>query len=84
MRINLPFWLTWESRRTLIQSMPLPINKVMIVHREIVITGSFNFTRAAEESNPENVLIIRSQELAREYFENWEKHKGQSEGYIGK
>jgi phosphatidylserine/phosphatidylglycerophosphate/cardiolipin synthase-like enzyme len=57
--------------------MPLPINKVVIVHREMVITGSFNCTRAAEESNPENVLIIRSQELAREYFENWE-------GYIGK
>jgi phosphatidylserine/phosphatidylglycerophosphate/cardiolipin synthase-like enzyme len=47
----------------------------MIVDREVVITGNFNFTWAAEESNAENVLIIRSKELAREYLENWEKHR---------
>ncbi|MGD0828033.1 MAG: phospholipase D-like domain-containing protein [Desulfobaccales bacterium] len=56
----------------------------MIVNRKIVITGSFNFTRAAEENNAENVLIIRSKELAREYLENWEKHRAHSEGYIGR
>ena len=53
----------------------------MISDQEVVITGSFNFTRAAEESNVENVLRIRSKELAREYLENWERHKAQSEGY---
>jgi phosphatidylserine/phosphatidylglycerophosphate/cardiolipin synthase-like enzyme len=56
----------------------------MIIDREVVITGSFNFTRAAEESNAENVLIIRSKELAREYFENWERHQAHSEGYISR
>jgi len=55
----------------------------MIIDREVVITESFNFTRAAEESNAENVLIIRSKDLAREYLDNWEKHKGHSEVYIG-
>ncbi len=40
----------------------------MIVDREVMITGSFNFTRAAEEKSGENVLIIRSKELAGEYF----------------
>jgi phosphatidylserine/phosphatidylglycerophosphate/cardiolipin synthase-like enzyme len=34
-------------------------NKIMFIDREIVITGSFNFTKAAEEKNAENVLIIR-------------------------
>jgi phosphatidylserine/phosphatidylglycerophosphate/cardiolipin synthase-like enzyme len=56
----------------------------MIVDGEVVITASFNFTRAAEESNAENVLIIRSKDLAREYLESWEKHRAQSEGYIGR
>ena len=48
------------------------------------ITDSFTFTEAAEENNPGNLLIIRSKELAREYLENWEKHKGHSEGYMGR
>ncbi len=30
-------------------------NKVMVIDRETVITGSFNFTRAAEEKNAENI-----------------------------
>jgi phosphatidylserine/phosphatidylglycerophosphate/cardiolipin synthase-like enzyme len=56
----------------------------MIIDQEKVITGSFNFTRAAEERNAENVLIIRDKELTREYLENWEKHRAVSEGYIGR
>jgi phosphatidylserine/phosphatidylglycerophosphate/cardiolipin synthase-like enzyme len=56
----------------------------MIIDQETVITGSFNFTRAAEENNAENLLIIRSEELAREYLENWERPKAQSEGYTGR
>jgi phosphatidylserine/phosphatidylglycerophosphate/cardiolipin synthase-like enzyme len=59
-------------------------NKVMIIDQETVITGSFNFTKAAEESNAENVLIIRSKELAREYLDNWGKHKAHSEKYKGR
>ena len=51
----------------------------MIIDREIVITGSFNFTKAAEEKNAENLLIIRDKGLAKVYIENWEKHKGHSE-----
>jgi phosphatidylserine/phosphatidylglycerophosphate/cardiolipin synthase-like enzyme len=58
-------------------------NKVMIIDREVVITGSFNFTRAAEEKDAENLLIIRSRELAREYLDNFEKHKVHSEAYKG-
>jgi phosphatidylserine/phosphatidylglycerophosphate/cardiolipin synthase-like enzyme len=56
----------------------------MIIDQETVITGSFNFTRAAEESNAENVLIIRSKGLTREYLENWENDRAQSEGYMGR
>jgi len=47
----------------------------MIIDRETVITGNFNFTKAAEEKNAENVLIIRNKELARIYIDNWMKHR---------
>jgi phosphatidylserine/phosphatidylglycerophosphate/cardiolipin synthase-like enzyme len=53
-------------------------NKVMIIDKETVITGSFNFTRAAEETHAENLLIIRNRDLAKVYVENWEKHKRHS------
>ena len=56
-------------------------NKVMIIDKETVITGSFNFTKAAEEKNAENLLIIKSKELAGKYIENWHKHKEHSEEY---
>lgn len=56
-------------------------NKIMIIDRETVITGSFNFTKAAEEKNAENVLIIKNKELSKIYIENWERHKEHSERY---
>jgi phosphatidylserine/phosphatidylglycerophosphate/cardiolipin synthase-like enzyme len=46
-------------------------NKIMIIDRETVITGSFNFTKAAEEKNAENLLIIKDKGLAKVYIENW-------------
>ncbi len=59
-------------------------NKVMVIDQETVIPGSFNFTKAAEERNAENILIIKSRDLAKEYLANWEKHKGHSEKYEGR
>jgi len=56
-------------------------NKVMIIDGQTVITGPFNFTKAAEERNAENLLVLRSKELAKIYTENWEKHKEHSEPY---
>ncbi len=53
----------------------------MIIDKTVVITGSFNFTKAAEEKNAENLLVLRSKELARGYIENWQRHKEHSEGY---
>jgi phosphatidylserine/phosphatidylglycerophosphate/cardiolipin synthase-like enzyme len=54
-------------------------NKIMVIDQETVITGSFNFTKAAEEKNAENVLVIRSKELAKIYIDNWINHRNHSE-----
>ncbi len=53
----------------------------MIIDKEMVITGSFNFTKATENNNAENLLILRNRDLAKVYIENREKHKGHSEMY---
>jgi len=53
-------------------------NKVTIIDNETVVTGSFNFTKAAEERNAENLLIICSKELAARYCSNWFIHQKHS------
>lgn len=59
-------------------------NKVMVIDGATVITGSFNFTKAAEESNAENLLVIRDGQLAAKYAENWEAHLRHSDRYEGR
>lgn len=53
-------------------------NKIILIDRSVVITGSFNFTKAAEEKNAENLLIIRSAELVKPYLDNWQYHRNHS------
>jgi phosphatidylserine/phosphatidylglycerophosphate/cardiolipin synthase-like enzyme len=59
-------------------------NKIMVIDKETVITGSFNFTKAAEAKNAENLLILKSKELASQYLMNWIKHKNHSDSYSGR
>ena len=59
-------------------------NKVMVIDGQTVITGSFNFTKAAEEHNAENLLVIRSPELAAKYAANWKAHADHSDPYAGR
>ena len=54
-------------------------NKVMVIDAgeiaPVLITGSFNFTHAAQFRNAENVLAFRgNHELTRAYLENWMRH----------
>jgi len=59
-------------------------NKIMVIDSATVITGSFNFTKAAEEHNAENLLVIRSPELAAKYAANWKVHADHSDPYAGR
>ena len=57
-------------------------NKVMIIDEAKVITGSFNFTRSAEEYNFENLLVISNDPpLANAYTAMWKRLQAQSEPY---
>ncbi|MGE5027267.1 MAG: phospholipase D family protein [Betaproteobacteria bacterium] len=60
-------------------------NKVMVIDagsaNPVVITGSFNFTHAAQFKNAENLLIFRhNPELTAAYLRNWKAHRGHAEG----
>jgi len=51
-------------------------NKVMVIDRKTLITGSFNFTNQAESENAENLLIIKGHpELISAYRTNFDAHK---------
>lgn len=51
-------------------------SKIMLIDRRTIITGSYNFTKAAEQENAENVLFIRgAEELMSKYIENFDKHR---------
>jgi phosphatidylserine/phosphatidylglycerophosphate/cardiolipin synthase-like enzyme len=58
-------------------------NKVIVIDALTVITGSFNFTKAAEDNNAENLLVIQDAQMASRYAQNWEIHRQHSEPYTG-
>lgn len=50
-------------------------NKVMIIDDAYVLTGSFNFSHAADSRNAENVLLFHDSNLAKIYKNNWNKRQ---------
>ncbi len=59
-------------------------NKIMIIDLATVMTGSFNFTEAAETRNAENIFLVRDKAAAAKYLKNWQDHAGHSEAYMGR
>ena len=48
-------------------------HKVFIIDEQVVITGSFNFSNNAVESNDENVMIIRNPDIASLYLQEFQR-----------
>ena len=82
------------SAATFLKNMDIPVfiddkhaiahNKIMIIDNRVVITGSFNFTAAAENKNAENLLILEDiPEITQPYRENFQKHLGHALPYGG-
>lgn len=67
-------FLKHQGIEVVIDSRPaIAHNKVMIFDGEAVFTGSFNFTKSAEERNTENGILIRGDaRLVKRYVENWQ------------
>lgn len=74
-RVGVPVWLDGDHQSA--------HNKVMVIDvgtpAAVVVTGSFNFTRAAQHKNAENVIFISGNDaLAQAYALNWQTHLGHS------
>ncbi len=68
---GIPFLIDWRPA--------IAHNKIIIIDALISITGSFNFTKAAQEKNAENVLLISDKNLAARYRENFNRRQAVSE-----
>lgn len=68
---GVPVWLDGEHQ--------IAHNKIVIIDAgttsATVITGSFNFTKAAQNKNAENMVFLSgSEKLADDYVRNWQAH----------
>jgi phosphatidylserine/phosphatidylglycerophosphate/cardiolipin synthase-like enzyme len=50
----------------------------MVIDNATVVTGSFNFTVAAQSHNAENLVVIEDRALAAKYRGNWERRRAMS------
>ena len=57
-------------------------NKIFVLDRTTLITGSFNFSKSAEHQNAENLIVLKgNQALTDKYIHNYELHKAHSIPY---
>ncbi len=51
-------------------------SKIIIIDDVTVVTGSYNFTKNAEENNAENMLVLAGMpDVAKAYVENYKRHR---------
>jgi len=63
---------------------PIAHNKVIVLDGRTVITGSFNFTKQAENANAENLMILADRPaIASAYERNFENHLSHSQPFTG-
>lgn len=53
-------------------------DKIMLIDKKTIITGSYNFTKYAEIGNSENLLILKSRYLYRRYISHYIRRRSSS------
>jgi phosphatidylserine/phosphatidylglycerophosphate/cardiolipin synthase-like enzyme len=48
-------------------------HKVFVIDDQTVVTGSFNFSNNADQSNDENVVIVANSDIAARYLQEFER-----------
>lgn len=48
-------------------------HKIIVIDESTVITGSFNFTKSADQENDDNVLVIHNSDLAKLYLQEFDR-----------
>ncbi len=80
-------WLARHGVPVLIDTPPdggIAHSKVLIIDDREVITGSFNFTWAAQHRNAENLVVIEGADVARAYAENFGNRERRSRPLAGR
>lgn len=49
-------------------------NKFVVIDDKVVITGSYNWTKRAENENDENVIILHDEYIAKLYSEKFKQY----------
>jgi phosphatidylserine/phosphatidylglycerophosphate/cardiolipin synthase-like enzyme len=58
-------------------------NKIILIDGQTLITGSFNFSKAAEEKNAENLLVLKDcPALISAYNQNFNAHAAHSQPFL--
>ena len=57
-------------------------HKVIIIDDETVITGSYNYSKNAEVSNDENILVIKNDKIASRYVKEFKRCWKGTKGYM--
>jgi phosphatidylserine/phosphatidylglycerophosphate/cardiolipin synthase-like enzyme len=60
---GIPVWIDYKPN--------IAHNKIMISDGDKIITGSFNFSKNAQDKNAENLLVIHDSDLAQKYTKNF-------------
>jgi phosphatidylserine/phosphatidylglycerophosphate/cardiolipin synthase-like enzyme len=73
---DLPFLLDQGLPPLIDDHHAIAHNKIMLVDRHTLVTGSFNFTNQAEHENAENLVILKGHhDLIDAYRSNFQAHK---------
>ena len=62
---GVPVWIDYKPN--------IAHNKIMVSDNTKIVTGSFNFSKNAQEHNAENMLIITNPQLASKYTRNFDR-----------
>ena len=54
-------------------------HKVFIIDERIVIMGSYNFSKSAEERNDENIIVVYNSNMAKEFLKEFDRVQEQAE-----
>ena len=57
-------------------------HKVIIIDDETVITGSYNYSKNAEVSNDENILVVKNAKIASRYVKEFKRCWKGTKGYM--
>ena len=67
-------WLKDRGAEVYLDTNPNTMHhKVIIIDMDTVVTGSYNFSKSAERSNDENVLILHDPAIARAFTTEFER-----------